>query len=64
MKKEINGNLLSPLPVALVGTLINGRPNFCVIGYISPFDFGRHIFFSLYKKRYTRVGIQQNKTSA
>jgi len=62
VKKEINGNLLSPLPVALVGTLTNGRPNFCVIGYISPFDFGRHIFFSLYKKRYTRVGIQQNKT--
>lgn len=62
MKKEIEGNLLSPLPVALVGTLIEGRPNYCVIGYISPFDFGRHIFFSLYKKRYTRVGIQKNKT--
>ncbi len=62
MKKEIEGNLLSPLPVALVGTLIEGRPNYCVIGYISPFDFGRHIFFSLYKKRYTRIGIQKNKT--
>ncbi|UCG91070.1 MAG: flavin reductase family protein [candidate division WOR-3 bacterium] len=62
MKKEIEGNLLSPLPVALVGTLIEGRPNYCVIGYMSPFDFGRHIFFSLYKKRYTRVGIQRNKT--
>jgi flavin reductase (DIM6/NTAB) family NADH-FMN oxidoreductase RutF len=62
MKKEIEGNLLSPLPVALVGTLIDERPNYCVIGYISPFDFGRHIFFSLYKKRYTRVGIQKNKT--
>lgn len=62
MKKEFEGNLLSPLPVALIGTLIDGRPNYCVIGYISPFDFGKHIFFSLYKKRYTRVGIQENKT--
>lgn len=62
MKKEFEGNILNPLPVALVGTLIDGRPNYCVIGYVSPFDFGKHIFFSLYKKRYTRVGIQQNNT--
>lgn len=62
MKKEFEGTLLSPLPVALVGTLINGKPNYCVIGYISPFNFGKHIFFSLYKKRYTRLGIQENKT--
>ena len=62
MKKEIEGNLLNPLPVALVGALIDGRPNYCVIGYISPFDFGRHVFFSLYKRRYTRLGIHKNKT--
>jgi flavin reductase (DIM6/NTAB) family NADH-FMN oxidoreductase RutF len=62
MKQEFDGNILSPLPVVLLGTLIRGRPNYCVIGYISPFDFGNHVFFSLYKKRYTRVGIQENKT--
>jgi len=62
MKKEIDGNILNPLPVALVGTLIDGRPNYCVVGYISPFDFGKHIFFSLYKKRHTWVGIEQNMT--
>lgn len=62
MKQEFKGNLLSPLPVALVGTLIKGRPNYCVIGYMAPFNFGKHIFFSLFKKRYTRVGIQQSKT--
>lgn len=61
-KKEIEGNILNPLPVALVGTLIDGRPNYCVIGYISPFNFGKHIFFSLYKKRYTWIGIEKNKT--
>jgi len=61
MKEECEGNLLNPLPVALVGTLIEGRPNYCVIGYISPFNFGKHIFFSLFKKRYTRVGIQESR---
>ncbi|UCE28177.1 MAG: flavin reductase family protein [Candidatus Coatesbacteria bacterium] len=62
MKQEFDGNILSPLPIVLLGTLIDERPNYCVIGYISPFDFGNHVFFSLYKKRYTRVGIQENKT--
>jgi len=61
-KQEFKGNLLSPLPVALIGVNVKGRPNYMVIGYISPFDFGRYIFFSLYKKRYTRIGIHENKT--
>jgi flavin reductase (DIM6/NTAB) family NADH-FMN oxidoreductase RutF len=59
MKQVYAGNLLSPLPVALVGALVDGRPNFLVIGYIAPFDFGRYIFFSLYKQRYTRIGIHE-----
>lgn len=62
MKEEITGNVLNPLPVALVGALVNGKPNYLVIGYISPFNFGKHIFFSLYKKRYTRTGIHENMT--
>ncbi len=62
MKQKIDDNLLSPLPVVLVGALVEGRPNYLVIGYISPFDFGKHVFFSLYKGRYTRVGIHENRT--
>ncbi len=62
MKQELEGNLLSPLPVALVGALVNDHPNYLVIGYISPFNFGKHIFFSLYKKRYTRIGIHEQQT--
>jgi flavin reductase (DIM6/NTAB) family NADH-FMN oxidoreductase RutF len=62
MKQEFKENLLSPLPVVLVGAIVNGRPNYLVIGYICPFNFGKHIFFSLYKKRYTSIGIHQNKT--
>jgi flavin reductase (DIM6/NTAB) family NADH-FMN oxidoreductase RutF len=61
-KIEFKENLLSPLPVVLVGAMVNERPNYLVIGYISPFDFGKYIFFSLYKKRYTRIGIHENKT--
>jgi flavin reductase (DIM6/NTAB) family NADH-FMN oxidoreductase RutF len=62
LKQELETNLLSPLPVVLVGARVNERPNYLVIGYMAPFNFGKHIFFSLYKKRYTRIGIHQNKT--
>lgn len=61
-KQKLKGNLLNPLPVALVGALVDGKPNYLVIGYIAPFNFGKHIFFSLYKKRHTRIGIHENGT--
>lgn len=62
VKEEVRGNILNPLPVALVGSLVDGKPNYLVIGYISPFNFGKHVFFSLFKKRYTRAGILENMT--
>jgi flavin reductase (DIM6/NTAB) family NADH-FMN oxidoreductase RutF len=55
-------NMFSPLPIALVGALVNDVPNFLVIGYMCPFDFGRYLFFSLYKKRHTRIGIHEHRT--
>jgi flavin reductase (DIM6/NTAB) family NADH-FMN oxidoreductase RutF len=61
-KIEFKDNLLSPLPVVLVGAMVNNKPNYLVIGYITPFNFGKHIFFSLYRKRYTRIGIHENRT--
>jgi flavin reductase (DIM6/NTAB) family NADH-FMN oxidoreductase RutF len=61
-KQEVQGNLLSPLPVALVGANVINKPNYLVIGYICPFNFGKHIFFSLFNKRYTRKGIHENMT--
>ncbi len=61
-KETFEKNLFSPLPIALVGALVNDVPNFLVIGYMCPFDFGRYLFFSLYKKRYTRVGIHEHRT--
>ncbi|MFW9853540.1 MAG: flavin reductase family protein [Candidatus Thorarchaeota archaeon] len=61
-KTTVKGNLLSPLPIVLVGANVKKRPNYLVIGYMSPFDFGRYIFFSIYKKRFTRIGIHENRT--
>ena len=61
-KTEIKGNLLSPLPVVLVGVQVKNKPNYLVIGYICPFDFGKYIFLSMYKKRYSNLGIHENMT--
>jgi len=61
-KRAFEGNVLSPLPVILVGALVDGRPNYLVIGYASPFDFGEQVFFSLYKERYTAKGILEHRT--
>jgi len=61
-KQEYKGNLLSPLPIVLLGANVNKKANYMVIGYIAPFDFGRYIFFSIYKKRHTRIGIHENGT--
>lgn len=62
MKRALEGNFLSPLPIVLVGALVNGKPNYLVIGYVCPFNFAKHVFFSLYKKRHTRAGILENRT--
>ncbi|UCG43739.1 MAG: flavin reductase family protein [candidate division WOR-3 bacterium] len=62
MKKALDSNLLSPLPVVLVGSLVDGRPNFLVIGYSAPFDFGKHLFFSIFKGRHTLKGILEHRT--
>jgi flavin reductase (DIM6/NTAB) family NADH-FMN oxidoreductase RutF len=61
-KLTVRSNLLSPLPVVLVGVNVENKPNYLAIGYISPFNFGKHIFFSLYKKRYSRIGLHENMT--
>jgi flavin reductase (DIM6/NTAB) family NADH-FMN oxidoreductase RutF len=61
-KQVIEGNLLSPLPIILVGANVNRKPNYLVIGYSCPFDFGKYIFFSLSKTRYTTIGIHENMT--
>jgi flavin reductase (DIM6/NTAB) family NADH-FMN oxidoreductase RutF len=62
MKSEFNHHQLYPLPAVLVGAMVDQKPNFLVIGYICPFAFGRYIFFSIYRKRYTFGGITENRS--
>jgi len=61
-KEIIEGNLLSPLPVILIGANVNNKANYLVIGYSCPFDFGKFIFFSMSKRRYTSIGVHENMT--
>lgn len=60
LKQVVETNLLNPLPIILVGAHIHKKPNYLVIGYSCPFDFGKYIFFSLSKTRYTSIGIHEN----
>jgi len=62
MKEEFEKHQLYPLPAVLVGAMVNKKPNFLVIGYLCPFAFGRFIFFSIYRKRYTFAGIKENRS--
>jgi flavin reductase (DIM6/NTAB) family NADH-FMN oxidoreductase RutF len=62
MKQQFEKHQLYPLPAVLVGALVDKKPNFLVIGYICPFAFGRFIFFSMYRKRYTYNGIKENRS--
>jgi flavin reductase (DIM6/NTAB) family NADH-FMN oxidoreductase RutF len=61
-KHVFEGNFLSPLPVILVGANVHNKPNYLVIGYSCPFDFGKYIFFSMSKSRYTSIGVHENMT--
>jgi len=61
-KQIIEGNLLSPLPVILVGAKVHNKPTYLVIGYSCPFDFGKYNFFSLSPICYTTIGIHENMT--
>lgn len=62
MKVPCKGNVLSPLPTVLVGTMVNGKPTFCTISHIGVLDGGERVAFSLHKPRYTYIGISEHQT--
>ncbi|MFX1368908.1 MAG: flavin reductase family protein [Promethearchaeota archaeon] len=61
-KVEISqGTCPFPKPVALVGALVNGRPNFMNIAWITRIAFTPHLWgFSTREGRYTLKGIREN----
>ena len=63
MKKIlIDRNTFIPMPVTLVGALVDGKPNFMAVGWVSRVNAAPPcIAVGIYKGHYTPVGIEQNR---
>ena len=65
MKKKLGRiNLLYPTPTTLVGTILDGKPNFITIAHIGIFTHGKPELISLGmgKTHYSNKGIKENRT--
>jgi flavin reductase (DIM6/NTAB) family NADH-FMN oxidoreductase RutF len=62
MKKEIGAkNCLYPLPTVLVGTLVNGKPNYITMAHVGIAD-PNTVSLGMNKKHYTNSGIKENES--
>ncbi|MFQ7753754.1 MAG: flavin reductase family protein [Acutalibacteraceae bacterium] len=60
MKKNIGTNLaLYPTPLAVVGTIVNGKPNYVLVGHLGIIGHDR-IMVSLSKTHYSNKGIKES----
>jgi flavin reductase (DIM6/NTAB) family NADH-FMN oxidoreductase RutF len=61
---DIGANsLFYPMPVTLVGALVQGRPNFLAVAWVSRVNLNPPILaVALNKVRHTAVGVQENQT--
>ena len=65
MKKKIgNQNVLYPMPVTIVGTLVNGKVNFLNVAHVGILNAGAPHLISLGmgKRHHSNIGIRENKT--
>jgi len=54
---------LFPMPVALIGANVNGKPNFETLAYVGVIEYEPPmISISSYETHYTNVGIKENAT--
>lgn len=61
MKKNIGSVLgLYPLPLVVVGTMVNGKPNWVLVGHLGIMGHD-HIMISLAKSHFTNQGIKETK---
>lgn len=61
MKKQIGNALaLYPTPLVVVGTMVNGKPNWVLIGHLGIIGHDR-VMVSLAKPHYTNQGIKKNR---
>jgi len=64
MKKiKLTNNVFTPMPVCLVGAVVNNKPNFLTVGWVSRVNAAPPmIMVALNHSHYTNLGISQNKT--
>lgn len=61
MKKNIGNTLaLYPTPLVVVGAMVNGKPNWLLVGHLGIMGHD-HVMVSLAKMHYTNQGIKANK---
>lgn len=61
MKKKIGNQLaLYPMPLVVVGAMVNGKPNWMLAGHLGIIGHDR-IMVSLSQAHYTNRGIKENK---
>ncbi|MCH5213104.1 MAG: flavin reductase family protein [Oscillospiraceae bacterium] len=61
MKKNIGSVLaLYPMPLAVIGAMVNGKPNYVLVGHMGIMGHD-HVMVSLAKPHYTNKGIIDNK---
>ena len=61
MKKNIGSVLgLYPSPLVVVGTMVNGKPNWVLVGHLGIMGHD-HIMVSLAKSHFTNQGIKETK---
>lgn len=61
MKRNLGSVLaLYPMPLVIVGTMIEGKPNYALVGHVGIIGLDR-ILISLSKRHYTNQGIKETK---
>lgn len=61
MKKDLGSVLaLYPTPLVVVGTMVNGKPNWVLVGHVGIMGHD-HVMVSLAKPHYTNQGIKESK---
>lgn len=62
MKREIGNSLaLYPTPLAVVGAMVEGKPNWLLVGHLGIMGHD-HVMVSLASTHYTNKGIKETKT--
>jgi flavin reductase (DIM6/NTAB) family NADH-FMN oxidoreductase RutF len=64
MKKDLGSQLaLYPMPITIVGALVNGKPNYVTVAHVGILNMGspQYISISLNKIHHTNAGIKENK---